>query len=325
MLDNVSKYVYEVYRCKSVSAAAKKLYISQPALSSSIKKAEEELGAPIFNRETLPFTLTPEGKVYIEAIERILVIEEEMHENIMGISTMNSGKITVGTATHLSSYAIPKICERFQEKYPKIDINIIWSTTKELPNLLEEKNVDLIFTSSDMKENNFVVEPLFEERCIIVIKRDHEGIEHLLPYAISYEEMINKSYSKGKAISDMMLFSGIEFVYAPPNSNLYKKRKLFFGESSLSKHITSNTGSYRLNYNLMLAGFGALFTTDSALAITPPSEDCLYFAIDSPEAKQEFSIIHNVSSDSASRRIIDRFVECAKELFSDGRLAEIFQ
>ncbi len=325
MLDNVSRYVYEVFRCKSVSAAAKKLYISQPALSSSIKKAEEELGAPIFNRETWPFTLTPEGKVYIEAIERILVIEEEMHENIMGISTMNSGKITVGTATHLSSYAIPKICERFREKYPKIDINIIWSTTKELPNLLEEKNVDLIFTSSDTKENNFVVEPLFEERCIIVIKRDHEGIEHLLPYAISYEEMINKSYSKGKAISDMTLFSGIEFVYAPPNSNLYKKRKLFFGESSLSKHITSNTGSYRLNYNLMLAGFGALFTTDSALAITPPSEDCLYFAISSPEAVQNFSIIYSADSNSPSRRIIDKFVECAKELFCDGRLTEIFQ
>ena len=44
MLDTLAKYVYEVYRSKSVSAAAKKLYISQPALSSSIKKAEKELG-----------------------------------------------------------------------------------------------------------------------------------------------------------------------------------------------------------------------------------------------------------------------------------------
>ncbi len=325
MLNNVSRYVYEVWRSKSVSEAAKKLYISQPALSSSIKKAEEELGAPIFNRETLPFTLTPEGKIYVEAIEKMIAIEEEMRESIMGISTMNSGKITVGTATHLSSYAIPKICERFREKYPKIDINIIWSTTKELPNLLEEKNVDLIFTSSDTKEKNFVVEPLFEERCIIVIKRDYEGIEHLLPYAISYDEIINKSYPKRKAISDMTLFSGIEFIYAPPNSNLYKKRRLFFGESGLSKHITSNTGRYRLNYNLMLAGFGALFTTDSALATTPPSEDCLYFAIDRPEAIQNFSIIYSADSNSPSRRIIDKFVECAKELFRDGKLAEIFQ
>lgn len=325
MLSNVARYVYEVWRCKSVSAAAKKLYISQPALSSSIKKAEEELGAPIFNRETLPFTLTPEGKIYIDAIERIIVIEEDMRESIMGIGAMNSGKITIGTATHLSSYAIPKICESFREKYPKIDINIIWSTTKELPNLLDEKNVDLIFTSSEVSGREFIAEPLFEERCIIVIRDNYEGIDRLRPYAISYKEMTERSYPSEKAISDMTLFSGIEFIYAPPNSNLYKKRKLFFGESSLSKHITSNTGKYRLNYNLMLAGFGALFTTDSALATTPPSENCLYFAIDRPEAVQNFSIIYSADSSSPSRRIIDKFVECAKELFKDGILTDIFQ
>ena len=325
MLDNVSKYVYEVFKCKSVSAAAKNLYISQPALSASIKKAEEELGAPIFNRETLPFTLTPEGRVYIEAIEKMMDIEDDMRENIVGISDMKSGKITVGTATHVSQYAIPKICERFKGKYPKIDINIVWSTTQNLPTLLEDKSVDLIFTSSDIKSKELCVEPLFEERCIIVIKQGAVGLDRLLPYAISYDEMINKTYNKEKAISDMTLFSGIEFIYAPPNSNLYKKRKMFFGDSGLSKHITSNTGKYSLNYNLMLAGFGALFTTDSALATTPQSDDCLYFAIDSPEAKQDFSIIHNVSPDSPSHRIIDKFVECAKELFHNEKLTNIFQ
>lgn len=44
MLDNLSKYVYEIYRSKSVSAAAKKLYLSQPALSASLRKAEDALG-----------------------------------------------------------------------------------------------------------------------------------------------------------------------------------------------------------------------------------------------------------------------------------------
>ncbi len=82
MLDNLSKYVYEVYRCKSVSAAAKKLYLSQPALSTAIKKAEDELGAAIFNRKTIPFTLTAEGKIYIETIEKILLLEQQTHDRI---------------------------------------------------------------------------------------------------------------------------------------------------------------------------------------------------------------------------------------------------
>lgn len=315
MLDNLAKYVYEVWRCRSVSVAAKKLFISQPALSASIKRAEQELGAAIFNRETLPFSLTPEGRLYIEAVERIMQIEEEARSSIMDVSAMKSGRLTVGTATHISSYAIPKICEKFREKYPKIDINIVWSDTESLPELLEKRTVDLIFTSNDTAGHDFVTEPLFEERCIIAIKGDYDGIDHLRPYSISYAETVSRSYPPEKAISDLSLFSGVEFIYAPPNSNLYKKRKMFFGESGLSRHVTSNTGRYQLNYNLMLSGFGALFTTDTALATTPPAENCLYFALNSPEATQNFSIVHATTSDLPSRRLIDEFIEISKKLF----------
>ena len=82
MISTTAKYIYTVYKLKSVSVAAEKLYISQPALSRAIKKAESELGSPIFNRKTLPFSLTAEGKVYIENIEKILKIEQEAVEKI---------------------------------------------------------------------------------------------------------------------------------------------------------------------------------------------------------------------------------------------------
>ena len=53
---NEMKYVYEVYKEKSFSKAAKKLFISQPALSNMVRKAEKEMGAPIFDRSTIPLT-----------------------------------------------------------------------------------------------------------------------------------------------------------------------------------------------------------------------------------------------------------------------------
>ena len=68
MLDTVSKYIYAVYQNKSVCKAAKQLYVSQPALSAAIKREEERLGFQIFNRKTLPLTLTAEGRCYIDAI-----------------------------------------------------------------------------------------------------------------------------------------------------------------------------------------------------------------------------------------------------------------
>ena len=72
---NEMKYVYEVYKEKSFSKAAKKLFISQPALSNMVRKAEKEMGAPIFDRSTIPLTVTKEGAYYIRTVEKILFLE----------------------------------------------------------------------------------------------------------------------------------------------------------------------------------------------------------------------------------------------------------
>ena len=74
---NDKDYIYEVYKEKSFSNAAKNLFISQPALSASVKKVERQLGITIFDRSTSPIVLTDAGKVYIDSIEKIMHIEDE--------------------------------------------------------------------------------------------------------------------------------------------------------------------------------------------------------------------------------------------------------
>ena len=70
-------YVYTVYKEKSFTSAAKKLFISQPSLSASVRRIEDKLGYPIFDRTTKPVALTEYGKKYIESIERIMAIEND--------------------------------------------------------------------------------------------------------------------------------------------------------------------------------------------------------------------------------------------------------
>ena len=65
---NEMKYVYAVYQEKSFSKAARKMFVSQPALSNMVKKAEAEIGRPIFDRSTIPLTVTKEGMYYIRSI-----------------------------------------------------------------------------------------------------------------------------------------------------------------------------------------------------------------------------------------------------------------
>lgn len=315
MIDITAKYIYEVYRCKSVSLAAKKLFLSQPALSTSIKKAERELGAPIFNRKTIPFSLTAEGKLYIEAIEKMMQLEQETKAQIQDISELKNGTLKIGTAYRLSYFVIPQICEVFRREFPHVDISIIHTHSDMLLSLLEKNDADLIFTPIDKTYENLHTEILFEEKCIVALRRDFHEIEHLLPYALSYNEIVSRRYPPEKEIEDVELFQNIEFIYSPPNSNIYKKRKSVLSEFKTDPYVTSSLGNQQLNYNLMMAGFGALFTTDAVIATMPPNTDCLYFALRAPEAKQNFALVYKEQEHSGSAAILQAFAGVAKDLF----------
>lgn len=324
MLDSLSKYVYEVYRSKSVSAAAKKLYISQPALSAAIKKAESELGAPIFNRKTLPFSLTPEGKAYIDTVEKIMQAERQMHEKIQDLSRIDGGSLTIATSTNLSYTIIPKICELLREKYPHIEISIVATNTVKLGSMLGDKTADIVFLPSENSAPGYKTVPLLKEKFIIAIRKSHDNIEHLLPYAFSYDEIISENYPEEKQITNMSLFKETEFVYCPPNSNIYSKRRLLLKDMELSPYISTSSVSPHLHYNMMLSGAGAFLTTNADLATMPPTDKCLFFVLNIPDAAQTFSLAYDSNESTPVYKLKMEFVKAAKEFFNcDNPLIKI--
>lgn len=315
MLSTTAKYIYKVYQLKSVSLAAQELFISQPALSRAIKKAETDLGAPIFNRKTLPFSLTAEGRIYIEAIEKMLQIEQNTAEKVSDIRHMQGGTLRIGTSTHLSFYVIPKVLKEFRKRYPQVDIHMIVTDTEKLCEYLSKENADLIFTSGAELPAGYSVEKILEEKFVVAMPQSMV-IPTLRPYAVSYEELISGKYSKDKEMADTTLFDGLEFIYNPPNSNIQKKRKILFGKSDMVPYITANAGRQQLNYNLMRSGFGALLTTDANIATMPSGTKCMYFVLGGTAARQNFCIVYPQGQENYSNRIIQDFVSTAKEIFS---------
>ena len=315
MLDTSAKYVYEVYRSRSVSAAAKKLYISQPALSSAIKKAEKELGAPIFNRKTLPFSLTAEGKAYIDAIEKVMQTERHMQDKIQELSRIDGGKLTIATSTNLSYSIIPKICELFKTKYSHVEISIVVTGTSKLGSMLGDKTADIVFLPSEHAAPGYKTVPLLREKFIIAIRADYPNIGHLSPYAFSYDEIISENYPEDKLIRDMSIFKDIEFVYCPPNSNIYSKRRLIMKDFGLSPYVYTSSASPIMHYNMMLSGVGAFLTTNADLAALSHTDKCLFFVLDIPEAVQTFSLAYDAEQSSPAYRLKKEFVKTAKEFF----------
>lgn len=82
MTERHIEYVLTIAREGSITAASRKLYVSQPSLSQTIKLIERNLGAEIFNRRTEPISITPAGEMYIEAARKVLAIEEALRQEI---------------------------------------------------------------------------------------------------------------------------------------------------------------------------------------------------------------------------------------------------
>lgn len=312
MLDTTARYVYEVYRLKSVSEAAKALYISQPALSAAIRKAETALGAPIFNRKTLPFTLTAEGKVYIDGIENMLKIEQQTQEKLQDMREMRGGTLRIGTASHLSYFVLPKILEVFHRECAGVDVQIVMTTSDKLMGVLENNTVDMVLLPLGAAPSGYTAIPLFEERYVVAMTSHTAGADALKPWAVTHDDLVNGQYGEEQRITDMSVFHDFEFVYCPPHTTIYKKRKLLLGNIDTS-YVVSNSGQQQLNYNLMQAGLGALLTTDADIATMPPS-DCLFFVLGGAAATGQYGIVRP-DTPTALSPIVDRFTAIATALF----------
>lgn len=87
------QYMLTVLQEGSITNAAKKLYISQPSLSQMIKLVENNLGTPIFNRNTEPITLTYAGQRYIDAGKQVLTINENLKKEIEEITQIGRAHV----------------------------------------------------------------------------------------------------------------------------------------------------------------------------------------------------------------------------------------
>ena len=125
-------YVCEVYKTGSFSKAAKNLYLTQPALSIAIKKEEQELGQPLFERSTSHIALTEAGKAYIESAEKIKNIETSLRLYCNDLSELKTGSVRVGASNFFLSQIVLSVISEFSRKYPGIDLEIREAPSLEL-------------------------------------------------------------------------------------------------------------------------------------------------------------------------------------------------
>jgi len=138
----------------NMSAAARELYISQPAVSMAIRQLEDRLGKPLLIRSSKGIKTTPEGGVLYEYLRQALLLVETAEKKYFEMVNMEMGEIKIGASdTLLGHYLMPYI-EKFISLYPNINIKVTNRTTYETLKLLVSGQVDLGFVNLPIDTSN---------------------------------------------------------------------------------------------------------------------------------------------------------------------------
>ena len=173
------KYIYEIYKSGSFMKAAENLFISQPALSFTIKKFEEELGTKIFDRHTKPTTLTPAGELYIHFIEDIARLEKNFFVELSDLQDAKTGHITIGCASYVMSNILPDILQPFRLRHPRISLELVEMPSFDLNLKLSEDALDIVVDSSSFNQNHFQSDFLLQETILLAVPCGFDINRHL--------------------------------------------------------------------------------------------------------------------------------------------------
>ena len=154
---------YAVAKHKHMTKASEELHISQPAISQSIKKLEDQLGGTLFLRSNKGMGLTEEGKMFYEYVKGALELINNAENEFTSFKDLSKGEIKIGCSTTLTKLVLMNALKEFHLDYPNININITNDLTSNLINDLKLGKLDfVIFNESNIKETNLNLEKIKE-------------------------------------------------------------------------------------------------------------------------------------------------------------------
>ena len=142
------KVFYYVATTLSFSEASRYLFISQSAVSQSIKALEKKLGQPLFIRSTKKVKLTPAGELLLKHVEPAIRLIGHGEAQLMESQSLGLGQLHIGASDTICRYFLVPYLNEFHKKYPTVPIKVTNATSLACVGLLEQGKVDLIVTNA---------------------------------------------------------------------------------------------------------------------------------------------------------------------------------
>ncbi|MCI8461015.1 MAG: LysR family transcriptional regulator [Bacilli bacterium] len=141
---NLYKIFLYLFEEKSISRTANRLYVSQPAISYSLKELESQLGYTLFYRNSKGIEPTLEAKELYSYVSTAFNILNDAEEHIKNLNSLNIGCIRIGTPSHIGIFYLSRFIADFRKIYPGIKFEIVSKSTSDMVEMLETRKLDVI-------------------------------------------------------------------------------------------------------------------------------------------------------------------------------------
>ena len=306
------KYVYEVYKERSFTKAAQNLYISQPSLSARIKKIEEIVGEPLFDRSTTPHQLTEVGKVYIEAAEEITQIEQRVENYINDLAGLKTGNLAVGASTLFAAYVVPSLITQFNQKFPDVHIQLIEGNTAELEEMLGSNALDFVIDNYHYDSILYNKELYCEENILLAVPKHFAINEELGMYQLSYKNIKNKNYLNQKYPAvPLGRFADLPFIMLTQGNDTRTRGDRLCRNVGFKPNIVLEFNQQSTAYMASSTQLGATFISDILVSQLPAFENLVYYKLDGEEAKRK--VFFYYKTHKYKTRVMEEFIRMMHE------------
>jgi LysR family hydrogen peroxide-inducible transcriptional activator len=167
------RYLIALADLRHFGRAAEACHVSQPTLSTQLRKLEEELGVQLVERAPRQVMLTPAGVDIVARARRVLAEVEQMRETARRTADPEAGSVRLGLFPTLGPYLLPHVVPSMRRRFPKLELLLVEEKTETLLAMLREGRLDAAVLALPLHEDWLEVEPLFEEPFLLAVPSAH--------------------------------------------------------------------------------------------------------------------------------------------------------
>ena len=176
-MHNVSFRQLQIFVCIAQShtfaQAAEKMYLSQPALSSALKKMESQLGGLLFSRTTRKVELSPEGQQFLPVAERLIEDWLGAFSDLHSLFSLGKGKLSVAAMPSFAAGLLPSILQKFKLEYPNIKLSVADVVMESVIGDVQAGRAEIGFSFEHEQMDGLLFHPIFTDNFIAVLPENH--------------------------------------------------------------------------------------------------------------------------------------------------------